>query len=214
MLVQKYTAEDVDLDIVGTTLLSAEEAEKLPSELRRYARWWWLRSPGKFFNSAASVHSDGFISLYGNTVNVSNAIRPVLQINIKSSNLQIGDVFEFGGKEFRVVSDNLAFCLSDIGTYPFRKNWKTTDANDYEKSDVKKFVDDWFNKYVKENNYLCKYFDEVEEKVYLTDFEKGVLFAKEGKCSDYIFKKVGRCNGTKNKEMCDCNGDRSKCDFH
>ena len=215
MLVQKHTTDDVDLDITGATLLSIEEAEKLPLEMGKYDTWWWLRSPGTDSN-AAYVYYDGTPRRNGDYVeNSDNTVRPALQIeNLKSSNLQIGDTFDFGGKAFKIISNNLAFCLTDIGEYCFREDYRAEDSNKYEKSDVKKYVDDWFNQSVKENNYPCKYFDEVEEKVYLTEFEKGVLFAKEGKCSDYIFKKVGRCSGTKNKERCDCNGNRSKCDFH
>lgn len=215
MLVKKHTTEDVDLDIVGATLLSIEEAEKLPIELCKYDNWWWLRSHGTDSN-AAFVYYDGTPRRNGDFVeHRDNVVRPALQIeNMQSSNLQIGDTFDFGGKSFKIISNTLAFCLTDIGEHCFRADYRASDSNDYEKSDVKKYVDDWFNHSACENNYPCKYFDEVEEKVYLTEFEKGVLFAKEGKYPDYICKKVGRCNGTKNMERCDCNGDRSKCDFH
>ena len=149
MKVYKKVEQNIecDLDTTGATLLSIEEAEQLPIELRGYGNWWWLRSSGFGSNFDASVCNDG--SVYRGGINVNYriaAVRPALQIkNLKSSKLQIGDVFIFGGKDFQVVSDKLAFCLSDIGNHCFRADWKEKDANDYEKSDVKKYVDDWFN---------------------------------------------------------------------
>ena len=142
---------ECDLAIASATLLSIEEAKELSPELRKYERWWWLWSPGDASLGAAGVDYDGSVYDLGYIVyNSRDAVRPALQIsNLQSSNLQIGDVFTFGGKPFQIISDNLAFCLSDIGTCAFREDWKVANANDYETSDVKKFVDEWFNEAIK-----------------------------------------------------------------
>ena len=50
------------------------------------------------------------------------------------------------GEKYEIVSSNIAFCLSDIGIRCFREDNKADDANDYKKSDVKKYVDKWFKK--------------------------------------------------------------------
>lgn len=140
--------KEVNIEITGATLLSVEEAEALPNSLRVYCRWWWLRSPGDDSILAASVHRDGSIDGFGGSVFYSgDAVRPALLIsNLESSNLKIGDSIIFGNKEFEIISDSLAICKSDIGTHYFRKDWKAEDANDYEKSDVKKFIDEWFER--------------------------------------------------------------------
>lgn len=137
---------DVNLNIVGATLLSIEEAEKLPLELRKYNLWWWLRSPGHSSYEAAIVYLDGSVDHYGYFVDISmGAVRPALQIkNLKSSNLQIGDVFKFGENEFKIISENIAFCLTEIGNHCFRKDREAENANDYDRSDIKKYVDNWF----------------------------------------------------------------------
>lgn len=147
MKVDKIVTVKEDLDIVGATLLSIEEAEKLPLELRRYNCWWLLRSPGCDSYYATFVDDDGSICDFGDLVNYDlHSVRPALIItNIESSNLKIGDKFEFGGKPFQIISNKLAFCLTDIGMCCFREDWQAKDANDYEKSDVKKYVDKWFN---------------------------------------------------------------------
>ena len=154
MTVDKIVTQKEELEIIGATLLSIEEAEKLPLRLRKYNRWWWLRSPGYFSNFATGVSSGGSVDRHGYRVSSSIvAVRPALIIkNLKSSNLKILDQFEFGGKIFEVISKDTSFCLEDIGIYTFRKNYKIEDnnANDYEKSDIKKFVDDWFENANKE----------------------------------------------------------------
>lgn len=142
---------ECDLAITGATLLSIEEAEQLPLELRKYYNWWWLRSPGDESDRAANVLYSGSIYDHGDLVDGSKVvIRPALQIkNLNSITLKIGDIFEFGGKTFKIISDNLAFCLTDIGEHCFRKHWESKYANDYAKSDAKKYIDNWFNDIVK-----------------------------------------------------------------
>ena len=133
-----------ELEITEATLLSVEEAKALPQHLKKYEDWWWLRSPGYAQCCAANVNYDGSVRYGGDYVNDdSDCVRPALKL--KSSNLHIGDRFTFGGVEFEVISDNLAFCTSDIGRCAFRRKWGVKDANLYEASDVKRYVDEWFN---------------------------------------------------------------------
>lgn len=140
-----------EFKVIGATLLSIEEAEKLPQHLRVYPCWWWLRSPGTHQDYAARVNYDGSICYYGNYVNDINfCVRPALKL--KSSNLEIGDKFEIGGIEFEVISDNLAFCMRDIGRCAFREDWEAQDANAYETSDVRQFVEEWFKSAVQNRN--------------------------------------------------------------
>lgn len=152
MKVEKIITETQDLEITGATLLSTEEFEQVPQRLRGHSHWYWLRSKGPINSIAASVNIGGFAYDGGRTVYCnSGAVRPALIIeNLESSGFQIGDVFIFDGKEFEIIDDDVAFCLEDIGACAFREDWRAEDANDYEKSDVKKFVDDWFMKESKE----------------------------------------------------------------
>ncbi len=134
------------LKITGATLLSTEEAERLPKHLRKYGHWWWLRSPGRMQKGAASVDGVGWVDFGGRFgSNDSDFVRPALKIkNLESSGFKTGDRFKFGESEFEIISDNAAFCCTDIGCYPFRKDWKAEDANDYKKSDIKRYVEAWF----------------------------------------------------------------------
>ena len=137
------------MEIIGATLLSLEEAKQLDKEiLKASGNWWWLRSPSiydKYYNQAACAHGDnGYVYVL---VELSVGVRPALCIsNLSSSNLQIGDKFEFGGRNFTVISDKYALCDEVIGRCAFRKDWEAKDANSYEASDVKVFVDQWFDR--------------------------------------------------------------------
>lgn len=149
------------LEITGATLLSTEEAKQLDKEILKASdNWWWLRSPSiydKYYNQAAYVEGDyGNLIDYGLNVSLGDiGVRPALCIsNLSSSNLQIGDKFEFGDRNFTVISDKYALCDESIGECAFRKDWEAENANDYEKSDVKKFVDDWFAKVKEHENGL------------------------------------------------------------
>lgn len=144
MKVKKIITQDEELDITEATLLTTEEAEMLPHRLRNYKNQWWLRSPGYSQNFVAYVSSGGPIIYGGLYVCYSEvAVRPALKIrNLESSNLTIGDTFVFHNKRFEVIDAETAFCLEDIDTHRFCPNRQ---SNDYETSDVKKYVDDWFN---------------------------------------------------------------------
>lgn len=147
-------AKEFDLNILEATLLTIDEAIKLPMRLRKYNGWWWLKSRGRGFDLVACVNRDSFINdNYGADVgNPYGKVRPALVIsNLEFSNLKIGDTFKFGDKDFEIISNNLALCLDDIGTCAFREDWESPDANIYEKSDIKKYVDEWFEKSIEKS---------------------------------------------------------------
>lgn len=153
MQVEILVRKPIELDITGATLLSVDEAKTLLSERERACMtWWWLRSPGHRRSIAAAVHFSGSISANGRHVNdFLVAVRPALQVtHLASTNRKIGDIFYFDGERFKIISDHLAFCESTIGHMRFDAT-----NNDYETSEIKKYVDNWFaetvSKYQKEN---------------------------------------------------------------
>lgn len=64
-----------------------------------------------------------------------------------------------------------------------------------------------------EDNYQCSCYHERTESHRMTDFEKGVYFAKNGKLpdNDYYDVTYGVCWGTFEQEHCDCAGDTRFC---
>lgn len=124
----------------GLTLLSVEEYKQYVENIPTVNFWWWLRSPGYYGGYASRVDYDG--SLNSNFVDfASGSVRPTLIINPKLSCFQIGDKFKFFNHSWTVISDNYALCDEAFCKMQFRKNLKAENANIYNESDVKKYLD-------------------------------------------------------------------------
>lgn len=140
-----------DIEITGITLLSTEEAENIPRELRSMHDFWWLRSPGCFEGNAAIVKYDGLISLDGYYVDRNRyGVRPALIFDPESSDLKLKDEFRMAGYNWTVITENMALCNGIIAYKPFREDWQAKDANNYEKSDIKTYLENW----AKENDII------------------------------------------------------------
>lgn len=116
---------------------------------------YWLKTAGKKRSNVFIVMRNGEIAEVSILPNYRGdilvcGIRPVLVLSEMSNNCQIGDYFRLGESIFKIVSNNLAICTKVIGGSKFRRNADrdidAPDANDYEQSDVKKYVDNWFNR--------------------------------------------------------------------
>ena len=140
MKISKIITVERDICITDVTLLTKEEAETLPKEIRNIDKWWWLRSPSHSQFGAALMASYG--APYYDYVNSSGVgVRPALKI--ESTNLTKGDKFEMAGQKWTVINEDTALCDDIVGKAHFRKDWKAPDANDYEASDIKKWLAEW-----------------------------------------------------------------------
>jgi len=143
MIVKKIITrtEEREINITEATLLSIEEYNQYKYLISCINGAWWLRSPGLDFTSAPCVDSSHIFYEY---VDYELGVRPALKIS--NSNLQIEDKFKFADHVFTVISEKYALCDNIIKKYNFRADWKVKDANNYELSDIKQYVDSWFNK--------------------------------------------------------------------
>jgi hypothetical protein len=96
-------------------LLSEEEAEELPTNIRKFSDWWWLRSPGNDSNYAVYVGDDGSVFTNGSYVNYDlGCIRPA--IIVKTDNLRKSFEPEpIVDKAIRIAED----IVSEINNDPF-----------------------------------------------------------------------------------------------
>lgn len=148
MKIERKIREEVTepLKVTGITLLSVEEYKKAKVYIASIGGWWWLRSPGGSSNYAADVGPAGDVDIYGDNVLYGNTcVRPALEVtNLKSFNLNPKDrIIDLAGYDWTVISDTMVLCDESIGYHCFREDWKAPDANDYEKSDVKRFLESW-----------------------------------------------------------------------
>lgn len=140
------------LSITGATLLSKEEfevnhklfeANHLASHLLGNSLPSWLRSPG-------SGSEKGLVFLYDYcsemSVDASHYVRPVLLYDANATSLTLGDQVVLNGQEYTVLLGNCLLKTDPIDFAPFRKEYTAADANVYEASDIKKLIDDWYQK--------------------------------------------------------------------
>lgn len=152
MIVKKQIVKEEDTNVIfyGITLLSKEEYLEHINLISNIVEvWWWLRSPGLIQSCASYVDLDGS-RRYNYVDGGSGCVRPVLVGNLKSSNLERGAKFNLAGHIWTVLNDELALCDESVGRTCFRKDWKASDANNYDTSDIKKWLYNWA-----EENMIC-----------------------------------------------------------
>ena len=137
------TTETIELEIAEITLLSKEEYEAAKEYIPAVNAWWWLRSPiANLSMSAGIVDYDGWV--FNFLVDDYNGARPALKIrNLESVNLEIKDQIQLAGYTWTVIADSIILCDQIVGTTTFREDWQSPDANVYEKSDIKAWLEDW-----------------------------------------------------------------------
>jgi len=126
-------------------LLSVEEYLKIQNNILKINAWWWLRSPGNYSDYAASVNNDGSVYFIGNYVNYcSDAVRPALHfLNLNSSNYEFVDKNKIKFANYLwtniLPETDVYICDTYIDRWRFDE-----ESNDYEKSEIRQFLLDWF----------------------------------------------------------------------
>lgn len=125
------------------TLLSIEEASKLPQYILAANNVWWLRSRGRdHFRQVtiAAVDSSGFVVKGGVTFdNNFIGVRPAIRIsNLEFKNLEVGEVAECFEREWYYVGDDLFLMKDVIGELQFDSK-----SNDFDKSLIKDYLNNW-----------------------------------------------------------------------
>ena len=60
----------------------------------------------------------------------------------------------------------------------------------------------------------CKCWETITYELMLSDFEKGVLFARTGRIIECVPRTKQVCNGTRERDECSCSGDKKRCNFY
>jgi hypothetical protein len=150
-------SEPLILDLSGADLFTNEDVLLLSREQRKYKSNWWInyiepkgyKKTKKESCLAAYINgSDGCgIGPTKNKRLTYYAVRPALTINTIKGSYKIGDRFRIKDYEFEIISHNKAWLYrQDIGYSIFDNNFK-----DYEHSDIKKMIDNWYKELIKEN---------------------------------------------------------------
>lgn len=120
-------------------LFSVEEYEKYKCVIPKVCSWWWLRSTGSYSCYATYVLFDGSVLPRGNDVYSTCGVRPALKVSKSEiANLQIGDRKIYYDFPFVKIDDDLL-----IAEVPIAFDKFDDESNDYEKSYVKRFLEEW-----------------------------------------------------------------------
>lgn len=128
--IKKFNIDEVD----EITLLSVEEAEKIPDSVRACGKWWWLQSPGYNQKFAAVVDDIGGVYENGNFIYFdTNTVRPVFKISNLESD--IGEPVRINKTWCTVIDKELVLTDNPICNHKFDSK-----SNDWENSELKAFV--------------------------------------------------------------------------
>ena len=149
------------IKFIEITLPSVDEVRGLGQNVLAADEPWYLRTPGSEKDRVAIIDSDGCIDEDGENVDCSwyceedneyvldecPVIRPMLRAaNPKKIDIEEEDVVTFHDTEWIYLGNGLFLSYEPIGQQPFRMlafGETPEDANVYEKSDVKRFVEEW-----------------------------------------------------------------------
>ena len=151
-----HKPSEIEIQVKEITLPSVEEVEeehKKPHHgILASVIWWWLRSPSNAYDTVIdaskrvmTVCMNGAIYYDGDTADTaSGGIRPVLRIvNDESQRFEVGDKITVAKKMWTAIKPNLFLCDENVGRSCFREDRQAEDANNYEKSDIKVWLDNW-----------------------------------------------------------------------
>lgn len=137
-------------DISECTVLTSDEAKKLPAAVRRCGKSWWTRSPGKQNGRAASVDRDGAVYHLGQFVCFDCGLRPALKLVNTPANslnlLKVGEKTSAYGLVWTKTAKNTLLADTCIDVCPFRDDWKAPKSNLWKDSDAKIVLDQWWNR--------------------------------------------------------------------
>ena len=130
------------------TLLSGADIEDyVPKELWKARADWWTKGAPSETNAYYAYKDGSDINKMSSPVDVDKLVRPALYIanNLDDTDYVIGDKFKFAGKIFTVVSNDYAFCDTDIGYWMFDAH-----SSRYKGSAIQKYIHNWFNSHKNE----------------------------------------------------------------
>lgn len=129
---------------VKITLLTEEQAEKLPPKMLEKGAWWWLRSPDDFYCATIADYNG---LMYYNSADVGNTRGGVVPVfEFPSLRAKIGDKVYVGKLRCTVIGENLALADKVVCEHCYDEK-----SSDWETSELKAFIesDEFLDEYVK-----------------------------------------------------------------
>ena len=135
----------MNIKVLGATLLSKEEYNANSDIIKELWQGvtWWTRSKGWEGDDYACIVSTSLHDR-GDVVDREFAVRPAIELDFRR--LSKGTKVSYAGETFTVLEDGLALCDGLVRMMAFRADRSAPNANEYESSDIKNWVEAWFSR--------------------------------------------------------------------
>ena len=134
---------EISIKLKDVTIPSGEEIERWTSRIPSENKWYWLRSADKEQGIAGIAGKNNKINAYGDDVDNKNGVRPLLLFDTEDCDLISGAKITKNEVVYTVISSGVMIADKIVGTTHFNSTKDSDVSNDYSKSDVKKWLDDW-----------------------------------------------------------------------
>ena len=134
---------EISIKLKDVTIPSGEEIERWTSRIPSENKWYWLRSADKEQGIAGIAGKNNKINAYGDDVDNKNGVRPLLLFDTEDCDLISGAKITKNEVVYTVISSGVMIADKIVGTTHFNSAKDSDVSNDYSKSDVKKWLDDW-----------------------------------------------------------------------
>lgn len=153
------------IDNSRAELMTISEAQNTDKKLLLNNSHYFLKNQGNDQYSVAYIDYSGWINKYGTSIFNDMAIRPILHILDLNDN-KIGYTFKINKYYFKIINETCAIIQGSLGYNRF-----DSESNDYEKSEAKQIVDNWFEKEI-EPYLTYSELPEIKVKANLSDYDE------------------------------------------
>ena len=137
---------EINIKINEITLPSREEITKWSAFIPSENKWYWLRTAGGEQGVADIAGKGNKINGYGDEVDNKNGVRPLICFDTDGFEVMPGAKLSKNDVTYTVISSGVMISDKIVGSTHFCGSKDSEEANDFAKSDVKVWLDDWAGK--------------------------------------------------------------------
>lgn len=137
---------EINIKINEITLPSKEEITKWSAFIPSENKWYWLRTACGEQGVADIAGKGNKINGYGDEVDNKNGVRPLICFDTDGFEVLPGAKLIKNDVTYTVISSGVMIADKIVGSTHFCGSKDSDEANDFAKSDVKVWLDDWVGK--------------------------------------------------------------------
>ncbi|MBQ5934178.1 MAG: hypothetical protein IJL55_10775 [Lachnospiraceae bacterium] len=134
---------EISIKVNEITLPSKDEIEKWSEFIPSESKWYWLRTSGKEPGVADIAGKNNKINGYGDEVDNKNGVRPLVMFDTDGFEPMPGAKLIKNEVTYTVISSGVMIADKIVGSTHFCASKDSEESNDYVKSDVKAWLEDW-----------------------------------------------------------------------